>query len=42
MWNSFLSTVNTENVLNSKKVKLSLQQTVEAHSIVRGRGSHIF
>jgi hypothetical protein len=26
----------------SKKVKLSLWQTVEAHRVVRRRGSHIF
>jgi hypothetical protein len=24
------------------KVKISLQQVVEAHGVVRGRGSHIF
>jgi hypothetical protein len=30
------------NILQVKKVKLSLQQAVEAHRFVRCQGSHIF
>jgi hypothetical protein len=39
----FLLSVQTDSDESKKvKVKLSLQQAVEAHRIVRRRGSHIF
>jgi hypothetical protein len=40
--------IHTENLLTlprkkkKKKAKLSLQQALEAHRVVRRRGSHIF